>query len=86
MGGGGHDWQDRETEREASAKEYYDSHKCSLDSFTDVQLQAELKKRKKAARTAEVIAAEKKKHNAPIERDIQALQIQLRKLNDKLKK
>ena len=86
MGGGGHDWQDREQEREDKAKEYYDSHKCSLDSFSDAQLQAELKKRKRVARTAEVIAEEKKKHNTPILKEMNALKEKLNNLDRKLKK
>ena len=47
MGGGGHDWMDRETEEEERAKRYYEEHKCDLSSFTDKQLRQELKTRAK---------------------------------------
>lgn len=85
-GGGGHDWQDRETERENEAKEYRATHKCSLDSFSDKELQTELQKRKASAKAKLERADTVAKHNNPINKQINELEKKLSNLKSNLKK
>lgn len=75
------DWQDRETRDEKEALLYYNTHTCSLDSFTDEQLNFELKAR--AKRNADEIAKKERilKHNEPFKAQIKELENQLCKLN-----
>lgn len=70
-------------ERVMNPSKFKDS---SLGDFTDEQLQAELKRRKREKQTEETRLAKIRAHNAPIQREIEALQRQLHSLNLKLKK
>ena len=72
------------TDRMLNPQSYRDDKK--LSDFSDTELQAELKKRKREARTAEVIAKEKEQHNAPIIKQMNALRRELENLDRKLKK
>lgn len=62
------------------------SLKGKMEDFTDEQLQAELKRRKREKQTEETRLAKIRAHNAPIQKEIQALQSKLHSLNLKLKK
>ena len=81
MGGGGHDWMDRETEEEERAKRYYEEHKCDLSSFTDKQLRQELKTRAKKQKDNKRKALQ----NQPILREIKALEIKIKLLQKEIK-
>jgi hypothetical protein len=86
MGGGGYDWQDRESMREKEAIEYSNSHTCNLDGFTTEQLQAELKKRKNSAKEKLSRLEAAKKHNEPLKREISKLQNELAGITRRLKR
>lgn len=82
MGGGGHDWQDREYQRSESRDSYEPK---TLDGFSDRELQAELRKRKVHAKTEAERKAERAKHNAPLEKKIAELHREINGLKSKLK-
>lgn len=86
MGGGGRDWQDSEREKEQAAIDFYDTHTCSLDFFSDQELIQELETRE--MKRIELEKQEKMilEHNAPLLREIQTLKEKLDDLNSRLLK
>lgn len=71
-------------DRMMNPSKYRDNSK-DISVFSDKELQLELRKRKAHAKTEAERLEEKKRHNAPIERQISEMHQEINRLKSKLK-